>query len=84
MEQLIGSLAAFFTTVSFLPQAIKVIRTRDTSGLSLAMYVIFTTGVAFWLIYGLFLRDIPIIFANTITLALTLTILYIKITTKAT
>ena len=84
MEHFIGALAAFLTTISFLPQAIKVIKTRDTSGLSLSMYVIFTTGVAFWLVYGLFLQDMPIILANAITLVMTITILYIKLTTKTT
>lgn len=64
---LIGLAAATCTTISFLPQAVKVIRTRDTRSLSLPMYIIFTTGVLLWLIYGLLVRDIPVIAANTIT-----------------
>lgn len=79
---LIGAIAAFCTTVSFLPQAVKVVKTRDTSGLSLAMYIIFSGGVALWLIYGLMIGDAPIIFANAVTLSLALVILYMKVTTQ--
>ncbi|MFP4001757.1 MAG: SemiSWEET transporter [Candidatus Natronoplasma sp.] len=64
---LIGLTAATCTTVSFLPQAIKVIKTRDTRSLSLPMYVIFTTGVLLWLTYGISIRDIPVIAANSVT-----------------
>ncbi|MDQ2075926.1 SemiSWEET family sugar transporter [Marinimicrobium sp. ABcell2] len=76
---ILGFTAAFCTTVSFLPQAIKVIRSRDTSSLSLAMYSIFTVGVALWLSYGLHLRDWAIVTANAITLGLALVILANKI-----
>jgi len=63
----IGLAAATCTTISFLPQAVKVIRTRDTKSLSLPMYIILTIGVLLWLIYGLLVNDIPVIVANTIT-----------------
>ncbi|MEF8874854.1 MAG: SemiSWEET transporter, partial [Candidatus Thermoplasmatota archaeon] len=59
--------AATCTTISFLPQAIKVIRTRDTRSLSLPMYIILTTGVLLWLTYGILVNDIPVIAANTVT-----------------
>ncbi|MBN1379964.1 MAG: SemiSWEET family sugar transporter [Gammaproteobacteria bacterium] len=75
----LGFCAAFCTTIAFLPQAIKVIRTRDTSSLSLAMYAIFNLGVALWLFYGLLKSDIPIIVANVVTLLLALGILCTKI-----
>lgn len=79
---IIGAIAAFCTTASFLPQAVKVVKTRDTSSLSLAMYVIFSAGVALWLVYGLMIDDAPIIFANLVTLSLALVILYMKVTTR--
>lgn len=82
LASLIGAIAAFCTTISFLPQAIKVVKTRDTSGLSLAMYIIFSGGVALWLVYGLMIGDAPIIFANAVTLSLALVILYMKVATK--
>lgn len=65
--------------VNFLPQAIQVIKTRDTASLSLAMYSIFTLGVAFWLAYGLIKQDSAMIVANLITFILAATILSIKI-----
>jgi MtN3 and saliva related transmembrane protein len=79
MIDFIGILAAILTTLSFVPQAILVIRTRRTEGISLAMYAMFTTGVAAWLIYGISLGALPIILANAVTLALASIILTIKI-----
>lgn len=61
-------MAAVFTTFAFFPQAIKTIRTRETSGLSLAMYVMLVTGVALWLFYGLLIGSRPLIVANSIVL----------------
>ncbi|WP_370086141.1 SemiSWEET transporter [Ekhidna sp.] len=79
MEQTIGFIAAFLTTASFAPQAIKTIRTRNTESISLVMYVIFNIGIICWLIYGIFHDDLPIILANSITLLLTSTILAMKL-----
>jgi MtN3 and saliva related transmembrane protein len=75
----IGSFAATCTTIAFIPQAIKSYSTRDLSGISLPMYAIFTTGVAFWLVYGLLKQDWPIIIANAITVALSAMILILKV-----
>lgn len=75
----LGFVSAFLTTVSFLPQAIQVIKTRDTASLSLAMYTILTLGVASWLIYGWMIQDSAVIVANMITLILCIVILSIKI-----
>lgn len=74
-----GTVAAILTTASFLPQALHVLRTRDTRSLSLPMYVVFTVGVAFWLGYGLVLGSWPMIVANTITLVLAGAILALKL-----
>lgn len=75
----IGGLAAFLTTCSFLPQAVKVIRRRDTRSISLAMYAMFSAGVALWLAYGWMTGSWPIIAANAVTLCLSLAILGMKI-----
>ena len=75
----VGSLAASLTTVSFLPQAWLSFRTRDVSGVSLGMYSLFTTGIACWLAYGWLLRAWPIVVANSITLVLALVILAMKL-----
>ena len=60
---LIGYVAAAITTLSFFPQAIKTLRSRDTRGISLRMYLLFTIGVALWAIYGLQVNDGPVLFA---------------------
>jgi MtN3 and saliva related transmembrane protein len=76
---LIGSLAACLTTVSFIPQAWLSFKTRDVSGISLGMYSVFTVGIALWLAYGLLLNAWPIVIANAITLVLALMILGMKL-----
>ena len=75
----IGFLAAALTTLSFVPQAWLTFKTRDVSGISLGMYSAFTLGVALWLLYGLSLRAWPVVVANTVTLALALAILVMKL-----
>jgi len=79
IDQLIGYIAASLTTFAFLPQAIKVVQTKKTEGISLWMYIIFTLGVAFWFIYGLLQNIFPIIIANAITLVFASVILIFKL-----
>ncbi len=75
----LGFVAATLTTGSFVPQAWLTFRTRDVSGISLAMYSAFTLGIVAWLVYGLMLGAWPVIVANGITLALAAGILSMKI-----
>jgi MtN3 and saliva related transmembrane protein len=70
----IGTSAAVLTTASFVP-----FKTRDTSGVSLGMYSLFTVGVALWLVYGWLLQSWPIVIANAVTLSLALMILGMKL-----
>ena len=79
MPELTGYLAAVLTTISFVPQVWHTYRTRDVSGISLGMYVVFATGVFLWLLYGLMLDAWPIVVANAITLALAIAILAMKL-----
>ena len=74
-----GLVAAFCTTTSFLPQAIKTIQTKDTSSISLLMYMLFTFGTLMWFIYGLISHNFPVSLANGITLVLASSILFLKI-----
>ena len=78
-ETAIGLAAAFCTTVAFLPQVIKIWKTRSTKDISLGMFSIFSAGIFLWLIYGLMLGDMPLIAANGVTLVLTLVILGFKL-----
>lgn len=80
--KIVGYLAAAATTIAFLPQAFHTIKTKDTKGISLGMYLVFTFGVVMWLLYGIFLKDVPIIAANTITFVLTVIILVYKLKYK--
>lgn len=75
---LIGLAAAFCTTIAFLPQVIQTWRTRSTKDISLAMFLVFTTGIFLWLVYGVVLHDVPLIAANGTTFVLSGTILYFK------
>ena len=79
---MIGFIAAILTTLSFVPQAWQIIKTRDTSGISLGMYSMFVTGVFLWLIHGWNIHDYAVISANGITLVLASIILVYKIKYK--
>ena len=79
LTTLAGYGGAILTTIAFVPQAVQAWRTRSTTGISLGMYAIFTTGVALWLAYGVMLGEWPIIIANSITFPLALSILLMKI-----
>ena len=77
--QWLGIVAATLTTLAFVPQAVQTIRTRDTRGISLGMYVVFTIGIAFWFGYGIVLQSWPMIVANAITFVLASIILVLKL-----
>ena len=74
----IGYVAACLTTLSFLPQAIKVIATRNTQGISGLMYIMFVCGLIMWLIYGVIIEDTAVSMANLMTLVFAMPILIIK------
>ena len=80
--EIIGLLAAFITTASFLPQVFKTYKTKDTSGLSLTMYIAFFIGIVLWLIYGIHLNSLPMILANAITAMLSLFLIIMKLKHK--
>jgi MtN3 and saliva related transmembrane protein len=75
----IGLVAACLTTSAFLPQLIKVWRSKSAKDVSLVMFVVFTLGIALWFLYGLIRNDLVIILANAITFVLALAILLLKL-----
>jgi MtN3 and saliva related transmembrane protein len=77
--ELIGSVAAIITTLCWVPQAIKVIRTRDTAAISLIMYLMLIIGIGLWLAYGVLIMSWPLIGANAVTFVLVLIILAMKL-----
>ncbi len=79
LSDLLGYTAATLTTVAFVPQVWRTFRTHDVSGISLRMYLIFTTGVALWLAYGIQLEEMPMILANGFTLVLACAVLVMRL-----
>lgn len=78
-SDILGYLAAFLTSVSFVPQVWRTFRTRDVSGISLRMYSVFTLGVAVWLAYGIVLGEVPMMIANGLTLVLACAVLVMRL-----
>jgi MtN3 and saliva related transmembrane protein len=78
-EILVSAVAATLTTTAFLPQALHIIRHKETRAISLLMYVAFAAGVALWLLFGCLIGNWPIIVSNAITLALALAIIAMKL-----
>lgn len=75
----IGTFAGSFTTIAFIPQVAKTWISRSTRDISLWMFLLFSSGVLLWLIYGILLHALPIVVANGITLSLSLSILIMKV-----
>jgi MtN3 and saliva related transmembrane protein len=69
--EILGLIAAVCTTFGFMPQIVKTWRTKDVSSLSLPMYVVICTGTVLWLIYGLLIQSIALLFANIVAFAFT-------------
>ena len=80
--ELFGYVCGVCTTMAFLPQAIKSIITKNVSGLSLSMYIIYCIGLIFWILYGVYLNSFQIMLFNSITLIFNGIILYLIITKK--
>ncbi len=75
----LGIAAGTLTTLAFIPQVVKTWRTRSTHDISLGMFLLFSTGLVLWLVYGALIGSWPIIIANTVTLVLALIIIVFKI-----
>jgi len=78
----LGYLAGIITTLAFFPQALKIFRRRQTRDISLTWALAMNTGVVLWLLYGISINNLPMIAANSVTLALLLLILYSKLRFK--
>jgi len=76
--EIIGYIAAILSAICFVPQAIRVIQTKDTNAISFWMYLLSLLSVIFWLIYGLMLSSWPIILKNVLVIILSGVILVLK------
>ena len=79
MIDLLGLLAGALTTIAFVPQLLKLYATKSGKDVSARMFLIFSTGVILWLVYGVLIRSAPIIIANSLTLLMSLVILALKL-----
>jgi MtN3 and saliva related transmembrane protein len=79
---ILGLTAAVFTTISLLPQLLKVWKTKSTKDISTGMFLLFSGGVLLWFIYGLYVNDFPIIIANALAFIQALVILVLKMKFK--
>jgi MtN3 and saliva related transmembrane protein len=77
--EFVGFVAAFFTTGSFLPQAKRTWRIRDTGAISLSMYAMMAIGNVLWVIYAIAINSLSLILANAVSLALVTIILALKV-----
>jgi len=75
----LGMLAGTLTTIAFLPQLIRIWQTKSTKDISLGMFLIFSTGVLLWLIYGVLIKSLPVMLANGLTFLLASAILVLKL-----
>jgi len=75
----VGYIAATCTTISFVPQLLRVVRLRSARDISLGMFLVFSLGTALWLLYGLLSHSAPVSVANGVTLVLSVSILVLKL-----
>jgi MtN3 and saliva related transmembrane protein len=75
---IIGLIAALFTTVSLLPQLIKVYKTKSSKDISTGMFTLFGSGVLLWFVYGVFVNDLPIMVAKSLAFIQAAVILFFK------
>lgn len=82
LENLISYTAAFLGLCTFLPQTLKTLKSKETKDISLGMYLIFWVGVVLWLVYGILLKNPPIIIVNVVILVCASIILFLKLKYK--
>ncbi len=80
---ILGFVAALFTTICNIPQAVKIIRTRQTKGISALSYLALLVGLLLWVIYGVLRNDWPLIIANAISALIAATVLTLKLLPKS-
>ncbi len=75
---IIGFTAGTLTTIAFVPQVIKIWKTKSAKDISLGMFVILCTGIILWVVYGILVKSLPVVVANATTLVFALSILVLK------
>jgi len=80
--EIIGFVAAVLTTSAFVPQVYKTWKSKSAESLSLTMYLVFFVGIILWLIYGIHIKSLAMIFANSVTAFLALLLIFFKLRYK--
>jgi len=75
---IIGFTAGTLTTIAFVPQVIKIWKTKSAKDISLGMFVILCTGISLWVVYGILVKSLPVVVANAMSLVFALSILVLK------
>lgn len=78
ITQLLGFTGAALSIITYLPQVIKLWRTKSAKDISMPMLLLLTLGVAIWLAFGIRIKDIPLIITNSLILAMSLTMVILK------
>jgi len=76
---IIGLSAAFLSSISMIPQVIKVYRTKKTENLSLGAFSVLAVGLFLWFVYGIMIKAMPVIIGNVLGLLLVCYIVIMKI-----
>jgi len=79
ITDIIGFTAAVICSLAMIPQVVKIYRTKETSDLSLGAFAALGTGIFLWLVYGLLIHSVPVIFGNAVGLSLVLYVIIMKI-----
>ena len=82
LTTLLGFIAAFFTTICNIPQAVKMIKTKETKNVSAPTYIALFIGLCIWVVYGIMKNDWPVIVANAISALICATVLFLKLSSK--
>ncbi|HOJ70622.1 MAG TPA: SemiSWEET transporter [Syntrophorhabdaceae bacterium] len=72
METIIGYIAAFFTTFAMMPQVIRIVRLKEARDISLWMPMMILTGSLLWLVYGILIKQMPVVIANAVSFLISL------------
>jgi MtN3 and saliva related transmembrane protein len=75
---IVGLIAAAFTTIALIPQLMKVWKTKSTRDISTGMFTLYSSGLFLWFVYGVYIKDLPIILANSLAFIQALVILIFK------
>jgi len=75
---LLGYVAGAFTTIAFLPQLVRALRTKSTGDLSFPMLALMASGVSLWSFYGYLVGALPIVVPNAIMCALVVALMVVR------